>query len=179
MPILSTRCPRRQVHHHCSATPWCTHWQYWQASPTPSRHIYSTSRSNRSLTPVRISLLLHSPSLRLTRELEKKFSDRHVIFVGQRRILGKPGRRSRVKQPRPRSRTLTAVHDSILEDLAYPSEIVGKRTRVAQDGSKQLRVFLDARDETNLGHRTQSLSDVYRKLTGHEVVFGFRDADGI
>ena len=26
----------------------------------------------------------------LTRELEKKFSDRHVVFVGQRRILGKP-----------------------------------------------------------------------------------------
>ncbi|CAO1636667.1 unnamed protein product [Sympodiomycopsis kandeliae] len=121
----------------------------------------------------------HKIQQRLTRELEKKFSDRHVIFVGQRRILGKPGRRSRVKQPRPRSRTLTAVHDSILEDLAYPTEIVGKRTRVAQDGNKQLRVFLDARDETSLGHRTQSMSDVYRKLTGHEVVFGFRDADGI
>lgn len=138
------------------------------------------SRSHRRTSTQRILTNLAFPQPpRLTRELEKKFSDRHVIFVGQRRILGKPGRRSRVKQPRPRSRTLTAVHSSILEDLAYPSEIVGKRTRIAQDGAKQLRVFLDARDETNLGHRTQSMADVYRKLTGHEVVFGFRDADGI
>ncbi|MCO5571011.1 hypothetical protein L7F22_024742 [Adiantum nelumboides] len=47
----------------------------------------------------------HKIQQRLTRELEKKFSDRHVLFVGQRRILGKPGHRSRSKQPRPRSRT--------------------------------------------------------------------------
>jgi small subunit ribosomal protein S7e len=35
---------------------------------------------------------------------------------------------------------LTAVHEQLLEDLVYPSEIVGKRTRVAQDGSKLIRV---------------------------------------
>jgi len=77
---------------------------------------------------------------RLTRELEKKFSDRHVVFVAQRRILRKPKRTSRVKQKRPRSRTLTDVHEKILEDLVFPTEIVGKRTRVNQDGSKLLKV---------------------------------------
>ena len=77
---------------------------------------------------------------RLTRELEKKFSDRHVVFVAQRRILRKPTRSSRVKQKRPRSRTLTNVHEKILEDLVFPTEIVGKRTRVNQDGSKLLKV---------------------------------------
>ena len=78
--------------------------------------------------------------LRLTRELEKKFSDRHVVFIAQRRMLRKPTRNSRVKQKRPRSRTLTSVHEKILEDLVYPTEIVGKRTRVAVDGSKLLKV---------------------------------------
>ena len=78
--------------------------------------------------------------LRLTRELEKKFSDRHVVFVAQRRMLRKPTRTSRVKQKRPRSRTLTNVHEKILEDLVFPTEIVGKRTRVNQDGSKLLKV---------------------------------------
>ena len=77
---------------------------------------------------------------RLTRELEKKFSERHVVFVAQRRMLRKPTRTSRVKQKRPRSRTLTDVHEKILEDLVFPTEIVGKRTRVAVDGSKTLKV---------------------------------------
>ena len=77
---------------------------------------------------------------RLTRELEKKFSERHVVFVAQRRMLRKPTRTSRVQQKRPRSRTLTDVHEKILEDLVFPTEIVGKRTKVAVDGSKTLKV---------------------------------------
>jgi small subunit ribosomal protein S7e len=77
---------------------------------------------------------------RLTRELEKKFSDRHVVFVAQRRILSVPTRRNTGKQPRPRSRTLTAVHDAILDDLVFPTEIVGKRLRQKVDGSKTLKV---------------------------------------
>ena len=77
---------------------------------------------------------------RLTRELEKKFSERHVVFIAQRRMLRKPTRTSRVQQKRPRSRTLTDVHEKILEDLVFPTEIVGKRTKVAVDGSKTLKV---------------------------------------
>ena len=64
------------------------------------------------------------------------------MFVAQRRVLPKPTRNSRVKQKRPRSRTLTSVHDHILEDLVFPTEIVGKRTRVATDGSKLLKVYV-------------------------------------
>jgi small subunit ribosomal protein S7e len=110
---------------------------------------------------------------RLTRELEKKFSDRHVVFVAQRRVLPKPTRNSRVKQKRPRSRTLTNVHERILEDLVFPTEIVGKRTRVAVDGSKLLKVFLDSKDATSLEYKLDSFSSVYRRLTGKDVVFEF------
>ena len=38
------------------------------------------------------------------------------------------------------SRTLTQVHESILEDLVYPAEIVGRRTRVKLDGSNLIKV---------------------------------------
>ncbi|KIJ56837.1 hypothetical protein M422DRAFT_148495 [Sphaerobolus stellatus SS14] len=110
---------------------------------------------------------------RLTRELEKKFSDRHVVFIAQRRMLKKPTRRSRVKQKRPRSRTLTNVHERILEDLVFPTDITGKRTRVATDGSKLLRVFLDPKDSTSLEYKLDSFSSVYRRLTGKDVVFEF------
>merc|ERR1712008_224329 len=40
---------------------------------------------------------------RLVRELEKKFSGKHVVFIAQRRILPKPTRKvNRQKQKRPR-----------------------------------------------------------------------------
>jgi small subunit ribosomal protein S7e len=110
---------------------------------------------------------------RLTRELEKKFTDRHVVFIAQRRMLRKPTRTSRVKQKRPRSRTLTSVHEKILEDLVFPTEIVGKRTRVGVDGSKLLKVLLDSKDSTSLEYKLDSFSSVYRRLTGKDVVFEF------
>merc|ERR1712130_1046358 len=74
---------------------------------------------------------------RLVRELEKKFSGRHVVFIAQRRILPKPTKKSRnkQKQKRPRNRTSTSVHSAILDDLVFPAEIVGKRIRVKLDGS--------------------------------------------
>jgi small subunit ribosomal protein S7e len=110
-----------------------------------ARYVLSWSRQlgiGTAGNSYRISFL--QINLRLTRELEKKFSDRHVVFVAQRRILRKPTRTSRVKQKRPRSRTLTDVHEKILEDLVFPTEIVGKRTRVNQDGSKLLKVWVPA-----------------------------------
>ncbi|KAG0699875.1 40S ribosomal protein S7 [Suillus ampliporus] len=119
----------------------------------------------------------HKVQQRLTRELEKKFSDRHVVFVAQRRMLSKPTRNSRVKQKRPRSRTLTNVHEKILEDLVFPTEIVGKRTRVAVDGSKLLKVILDPKDATSLEYKLDSFSSVYRRLTGKDVTFEFPPAN--
>ena len=77
----------------------------------------------------------------LIEELEKKFAGQSIIVIAERRILRKESRNTRqLKQLRPRSRTLTAVHESILDDLVFPTEIVGKRTRVRQDGSKLLKV---------------------------------------
>jgi len=115
----------------------------------------------------------HKIQGRLTRELEKKFSDRHVVFIAQRRMVRKPGRASRAKQPRPRSRTLKEVHDKILEDLVYPTEITGKRIRQGTDGNRTIKVFLDAKDSTSMEYKLDSFSSVYNKLTGKTVVFQF------
>lgn len=51
------------------------------------------------------------------------------------------------------SRTLTCVHDAILEDLVFPAEIVGKRIRVRLDGSRLIKVHLDKAQQTNIEHK--------------------------
>merc|ERR1711935_489588 len=111
----------------------------------------------------------------LVRELEKKFSGRHVMIIGQRTILGKSyNRNQKTKGPRPRSRTLTAVQDAILDDVVYPTEIVGKRTRVKVDGKRVMKVFLDSKDQANVEGRTDTYAAVYSKLTNKQVVFEFK-----
>lgn len=103
---------------------------------------------------------------RLVRELEKKFSGKHVVFVGERKILPKPTRKTRTKnkQKRPRSRTLTAVYDAILEDLVFPAEIVGKRIRVKLDGSQLVKVHLDKTQQTTIEHKVSYLICLLFKL---------------
>merc|ERR1711962_273727 len=112
--------------------------------------------------------------VRLVRELEKKFSGKHVVFIAQRKILAKPTRKAnKLKQKRPRSRTLVAVHQSVLDDMVYPAEIVGKRTRIRLDGSRLFKVHLDKTQQTNIEHKTETFASVYKKLTGKEVTFEF------
>jgi len=113
---------------------------------------------------------------RLVRELEKKFSGKHVVFIAKRRILPKSKRgktRTTQKQKRPRSRTLTAVQDAILSDLVFPAEIVGKRVRVKLDGSRIVKVHLDKTQQTNVEHKVDTFAGVYKHLTGKDVVFEF------
>mmetsp|Transcript_7124 Transcript_7124/g.17390 ORF Transcript_7124/g.17390 Transcript_7124/m.17390 type:complete len:189 (-) Transcript_7124:76-642(-) len=112
---------------------------------------------------------------KLVRELEKKFSGKIVMFIAQRTILGKGyARDQKTSGPRPRSRTLTAVQDAILDDVVYPTEITGKRTRVKTDGKRITKVYLDPRDQANVEGRTDIYASVYNKLTNKQVVFEFQ-----
>nr|CCA23645.1 40S ribosomal protein S7 putative [Albugo laibachii Nc14] len=124
--------------------------------------------------PYRLMKAFRKIQIRLTRELEKKFSGRHVVFIAQRTILGMSYARSRkVKGPRPRSRTLKTVQESILEDLVFPTDIVGKRTRCLLDGTKALKVHLDPKDQVNVETKLDTFATVYKKLTNKDVVFEF------
>jgi small subunit ribosomal protein S7e len=91
--------------------------------------------------PFRLIKDVHRVQDRVVNELEKKLSGRHVVILGQRRILPKKTKNNRLAtQKRPHSRTLTAVHDALLEDIVYPSEIVDRRVRVRVDGNRSQRV---------------------------------------
>ncbi|EHH61000.1 40S ribosomal protein S7-like [Macaca thibetana thibetana] len=111
----------------------------------------------------------------LVHELKKKFNGKHIFFIAQRRILPKPTQKSctKNKQKHPRSCTLTAVHDAILEDLVFPSEIVGKRIRVKLDGSHLIKVHWDKAQQNNVEHKAETFSGVYKKLIGKDVNFEF------
>jgi len=116
----------------------------------------------------------HRIQQRLVRELEKKFSGKHIVIIAQRRLIRKPRRDNKVKQQkRPYSRTVAAVQSAILDDLVYPSEIIGKRTRYRLDGSILYKVQLDRKDQQATEYKLDTFSSVYKKLTGKEIVFEY------
>ena len=127
--------------------------------------------------PFRLHKRFQRIQARLIRELEKKFSGRHVVIVAQRTILGLNYSRSHPGQLRPRSRTLTAVHDSILDDVVYPTQIVGKRTRFTLAGTRLLKVYLDPKDQKEVDYKLKTFGAVYKKLTNKNVEFLFPSSD--
>jgi len=116
----------------------------------------------------------HRIQVRLIRELEKKFGGRHVVIVAMRKIIPKASRSSlKAVEVRPNSRTATSVHKAMLDDLVYPTEIVGKRTRYRVDGSSLLKVILDRKDQQNIEHKLKTFSTIYKKIAGKQVEFEF------
>ncbi len=110
---------------------------------------------------------------RLVRELEKKFG-KIFVFVAQRRILKAPTKHNVVaQQKRPYSRTVTAVHEAILEDIAYPADIVGRRVRHKLDGSQVHKVLLSKNEQANFENKIDAFSKIYKKLTGRDAQFSF------
>ncbi|XP_078178763.1 small ribosomal subunit protein eS7-like [Carex rostrata] len=145
------------------------------------KDLYINSAVQVDISGNRKAVVIHVPyrlrkgfkkiHVRLVRELEKKFSGKDVVVVTTRRIVKPPKKGSAVI--RPRTRTLTAVHDGMLEDVVYPAEIVGKRVRYRLDGSKIIKIFLDPKERNNTEYKLETFSGVYRKLCGKDVVFEY------
>ena len=66
---------------------------------------------------------------------------------------------------------MTSVHEHILNDLVFPTEIIGKRIRFKVDSTRLIRVYLDPKDQQNIEYKTNTFQSVYKKLTGKDVVF--------
>jgi small subunit ribosomal protein S7e len=122
--------------------------------------------------PYRLRELFRKNQVRLVCELEKKFSGQHVVLVAQRKIQDKEkhsNRKASKGQVRPRSRTLTAVHDAVLSDVVYPANISAKRTRYLMDGNKQIKVELE--NPYEVSEKLDTFSAVYAALTGKSASF--------
>ncbi|KAB1276952.1 40S ribosomal protein S7 [Camelus dromedarius] len=94
-----------------------------------------------------------------------------IIFVPVPQL--KSFQKIQVRLVRELEKNLTAVHAAVLEDLGFPSEIVGKRIRVKLDGSRLIKVHLDKASQNNVEHKVETFSGVYKKLTGKDVNFEF------
>ena len=134
-------------------------------------------KANKEAVLIVVPFVLHQKwrdiQKRTIRELEKKLGT-SVFLIAQRRILRKPGKNNKRKlQKRPISRTVKAVHEAILEDLVYPSDVIGKRIRHKLNGKKILKVYLDKKDKNSLSNKLDVFGSVYRHLTGKESVFMF------
>ena len=102
--------------------------------------------------------------------LEKK-NNQTVLVVAQRNIQSK-FQKANKSQERPRSRTLTNVHDAILADIVAPSQIVGKHTRIS-DGKRNIKIFLDPLDKQDFEDKLDVFTEAYKKLTNKSVTFAF------
>ncbi|KAK4793315.1 hypothetical protein SAY86_023750 [Trapa natans] len=96
-----------------------------------------------------------------------------------RRILRPPKKGSAAQCPR--NHTLTLVHESLLDDIVLPAEIVGKHMRYRMDGSKVMKVGNNKiiqftwtqKSRTIPEYKLESFYAVYRKLAGKDVVFEY------
>lgn len=112
----------------------------------------------------------------LVQRFEAAINGETVFIVGKRRAFPKrpePGRRYR--QIRPVSRTLRSVQEKVLEDIAFPTAIVGKRTHYDLKGKQTTRVILDNNNK-DVEMRLPAMSAAYSRLTGLRTVFELETA---
>lgn len=115
---------------------------------------------------------VRSLSATLIPELEKKLDGAQAVIVGQHRAFPKtPEHGRRYKAIRNYGRTLRSVNDALLEDMVYPTAIVGKRVHYDVEGKQTTKVLLDKHDSTRVEERLQSFGAAYNRLTGLKTVF--------
>jgi small subunit ribosomal protein S7e len=108
----------------------------------------------------------------VVKRLEQQFSE-PVVIVPERKVTnGNIFRRFRGKKA-PRDRTLTAVYQAALEDVLYPSTIVGLRTRFPKGNSRVFKVQVDPLDKEHIDYKSQAVSAAYKQLTGRRLVIEF------
>ena len=145
---------------------------------TGAQHIDFTDRAGRQAQALLVRIPFRSlPYFKKARgpivtALEKKFKGSTVIVAATRTILSK-FQKTHKNEVRPRSRTLTSVHNNLLEDVVAPAHIAAKHTRMLATGGRVIKVFLDPLDRDEVEDKLDAFTEVYRKLTHKKVTFDF------
>jgi small subunit ribosomal protein S7e len=108
----------------------------------------------------------------IVKKLEDHFNTPVVIVPYRKTINGKLFRKYQGTKV-PRAKTLTAVYDTLLEDLLYPATIVGKRTRYPSGKSRVYKVFVDPLDRESVEYKQNAIASAYKALTNRDLVIEF------
>ncbi len=107
---------------------------------------------------------------KIVNEIQKK-KNRHAFVLAKRTIINK---KSDFKQIIPQSRTLTAVYDSLLEDLIFPANVIGKRFRYRLNGTQLGKIYLSEESRAFLEDKVDLIAQLYFALTNRKIVLEFR-----
>jgi small subunit ribosomal protein S7e len=108
----------------------------------------------------------------IVKKLEDHFNTPVLIVPYKKRVNGNLYRKYVGKQV-PRTKTLTAVYDSLLEDLLYPATIVGKRTRYPKGGNRLFKVLVDPLDKDSIEYKLNAIVSTYKALTNRDLTIEF------
>jgi small subunit ribosomal protein S7e len=107
-------------------------------------------------------------------DLEKKLGNVQIVVVGKRRAFPKtPAHKRRYEAVRSNGRTLRSVQEGLLNDVCYPTSIVGKRIHYDLKGKQKTLVLLDPHDRTRVEERLAGFGAAFKRLTGIQTVFQF------
>ena len=95
----------------------------------------------------------------------------YTFVVAKRTVISKW---SDYKQIIPKSRTLTDVCDSILEDLLVPGSIIGRRMRVRLNGSHLYKIHVSEESRPYLQDKVETITQIYHALTNRKIAIEFR-----
>merc|ERR1711985_47906 len=121
------------------------------------------------------------PSLRSAQKLHYKIVSEiqkrknvQAFITAKRAILSK-WIKVHKSQTRPRSRTLTSVFDSILEDLIVPGNVTARRIRHKLNGELIFKIWINEENRAYLEERADAITQIYEALTHRRIEIDFKN----
>merc|ERR1712019_24643 len=110
---------------------------------------------------------------KIVNEIQKRKSIQ--AFITAKRTISSKWIKVHHSQKRPRSRTLTHVFDSILDDLLVPGNITARRIRHKLNGKLIYKIWVNEENRPYLEERADAISQIYESLTHRNIEIDFKN----
>merc|ERR1712151_350885 len=110
---------------------------------------------------------------KIVNEIQKRKSIQ--AFITAKRTIQSKWIKVHHSQTRPRSRTLTSVFDSILDDLLAPGNITARRIRHKANGKLVYKIWVNEEHRQYLDERADAIRQIYESLTHRNIEIDFKN----